>query len=93
LEQYFYHILSSLTINDMNLLAILYERESDVSFKAITKQELSLISNLTEYKFKKSIHRLEALNFIDVLVDGKQHAVFITRYGKIALEKNLEGDD
>lgn len=92
MDSYLNHIISSLTIHDMNTLAVLEKLEATATFKSITKKMLIEETKLSEFKFRKTINRLEAIKFISVIKDGKTHRVCLTEYGELALNKNLRGD-
>jgi RIO-like serine/threonine protein kinase len=93
MEKYTDYIVASLTANDMKILAVLETLEANATFKSITRNMLKERSELTDFKFRKSLNRLEALMFIVVLKDGKAHRVYVTEFGEVALNKNLEEDE
>jgi RIO-like serine/threonine protein kinase len=93
MENYTEHIISSLTANDMKILAVLETLEANATFKSVTRHMLRERSELTDFKFRKALNRLEALKFIAVSKEGKAHRVYVTEFGEEALNKNLEEDE
>lgn len=91
MDYYFDNIVTNLTFNDMAVLTTLSDKEADAVFKAISYSIINKEANLTTFQLKKTLMRLEALKFIEILSTEKQHKVFITAYGYLALNKNLEG--
>lgn len=85
MEDYLSDIISSLSFQEMKILAILSEKESDAPFKAISRQELMHESELSVSVFQKYLERLEVTKTIEVLKDGKKHRIYISKYGKLAL--------
>lgn len=90
MEEYFHHILKSLTIEDVSILGILYDEDANSKVKAIKSPLLYGRSDTSEAKYRKVIGRLTSLNFIEINSDYKEHSLFITEYGKKALELTIE---
>lgn len=90
-NDYFKSVVSSLTVDDMNVLEILYRKESDAAFKAMSNSEVLQSSGLSEATYRRIIYRLEANKFIEIINVKKQNALYITRYGVEAILKSVEG--
>jgi RIO-like serine/threonine protein kinase len=90
---YFEHIVSRLTLDDMQILAMLSDKDFTASFKAVKKKEIFELLGFSEANYRKTIYRLDALNFIETLTGVKEHKIYITNYGLLAIQKSLEGDD
>lgn len=48
---------------------------------------------LSEAQFKKSLNRLEALNFVEIATGQKQHQLFISEYGIQAIQLITEMEE
>lgn len=90
IEYYFNHIVSKLTIDDMNILGILTDNDATATFKAMKKKDVHLKSGLSEANYRKIIYRLDAINFIETVTGNKEHMYYITTFGRKAVEKSLE---
>lgn len=58
-----------------------YDEGADLKFKSIRKKTIQAKTQLTDATFRKGINRLEALQFINIVKNSKEHTVFITQYG------------
>lgn len=92
MESYLSHVVSNLTIHDMKVMATLANLEATAIFKSVKKNYLLEKSGLSEFKFRKSLERLDAVRFITIVKDGKNHRICITNFGQLALNQNLEGE-
>lgn len=90
-NNYFHHIVSKLTIDDMNILGILTDQDATATFKALKKRDVYERSGLTEANFRKIIYRLDAINFIETVTGSKEHMYYITSFGLSAIDQSLEG--
>lgn len=90
---YFDHIISKLTINDMSILGVLADNQANVAFKAMRKKDVFDQLKMSEANFRKSLYRLEANQFIEVDTVDREHKLYITEYGQIALNQSLEEEE
>lgn len=90
-EDYFDHVVSSLTFEDMQLLGTLYAQEATASFKSLKTSTVQELTGLTEATYRRTVSRLLANRFIEIIPVKKQNSVYITQYGIAALMKNVEG--
>lgn len=90
-ENYFKHIVSRLTIDEMNVLGILTDNDATATFKAMRKKEVFDRSCLSEANFRKIIYRLDAVNFIETVSGNKEHMYYITQFGLMAIDESLDG--
>lgn len=90
MHEYFDHVVESLNIDDISVLGILADNDATAKFKAMRKKDVFSRSGLTEAKYRKVLHRLDALNFIEVVIGGKEHKFYINDFGLFAIEKSLE---
>lgn len=88
---YFLTVVNSLKIDEVTILGFLQDQDADMEFKAIKRGYLFEISKLTEANFRKTLNRLEALQFVKISVGGKEHHVYISPFGKEALSISVEG--
>lgn len=91
MESYFKDVVSSLTIDDMKILGVLYDKEADVGFKAIVNSEVVTASGLSEATYRRIVYRLVANKFIEIINVKKQNALYITQYGVNAILQSVEG--
>jgi predicted MarR family transcription regulator len=90
LENYFEHIMKSLTIEDVGILHILLEEDATAKVKSLRNVSLYERSQTTEAKYRKILNRLIATSFIETNTDYKEHSIFITEFGINAFEQTLE---
>lgn len=90
MEQYFYDVVSSLSIEDMNVLGVLYDNDATATFKSMMTTQVSEGSGLSEATYRKIIYRLIGNKFIQVVTLKRQHSMFITQYGIQALKTSLK---
>lgn len=90
MEQYFQDVVSSLSIEDMNVLGILYDNEAKASFRAMRNVEVLIASGLTAATFRRIMYRLIANRFVETMLGKKSHSLYITQYGVAALKASLE---
>lgn len=91
MDFYFEEVVSQLHVEDLSILAQLQQNDADAKFKAIKNKHLMELTELSEFKYKKSLERLKALQFVDCVHDEQNKKIFITRYGIEALQKSLKG--
>lgn len=91
MHNYFNHIIENLTIDDLKVLGILSDEDATARFKALKRNYLSEVSNLTQAELRRIIYRLEALDFISVERIGKEHKFYLTNCGQMALNISLNG--
>lgn len=92
MDTYFASVIDNLTRNDLYILGLLSDEGADLKFKSIRKKTIQAKTQLTDATFRKSIDRLEALQFINIVKNSKEHTIFITQYGQEALRYQLEGE-
>jgi RIO-like serine/threonine protein kinase len=90
MEQYFQDVVSSLSLDDMNVLGALFDQDATAGFKAVQNIDVQQKAKLTEATFRKVLYRLIANKFINVVTLTRQHSLYITSYGVEALKKSLE---
>lgn len=88
--EYFDLVVKSLTLEDSHVLGILYEQDATAKVKAMISKNVSLQGNLSEAKFRKIVGRLQALIFVNINSDYKEHSMYITEYGLKALHQILD---
>lgn len=86
MDHYFLSLIERLSLHEIEILNRLTSSESINRFSAKTKKELFTESGLSEAKFRKTLYRLEALNFIEIVAGSKEHLVFVTEYGQNAIQ-------
>lgn len=90
-EDYFNSVVSSLTMDDMRLLGILYDNEANAVFKAMKNAELLEAANLSDAVYRRTICRLNASKLIENASLQKMHMLYITEFGMSAIKANIEG--
>lgn len=88
--EYFQHIVSKLTLDDMKILGILSDQDANALFKSIKKKAIQEMTNISVASFRKSMDRLEASGLIELDTRSKEHKLYISEYGKEALKQQLE---
>jgi RIO-like serine/threonine protein kinase len=84
LNGYFETIVKSLSKDDLLILAILQEGNSNLSFKAITRNQLMEQSKLTIFRLKQSVTRLSAQALIKEVFNSRAKSYFLTEFGLAA---------
>lgn len=92
-EAYFENITKKMTIEEMNVLAFLYEKDANASFKAVKRQQIQETIQLSPTEFRKVIEKLTAVQFIDIVYGKKEHRVFLTVFGQEALEQSIDEEE
>lgn len=90
MNDYFIYTISKLSFDEMYILGYLLDHSSDSKFKSIKKSIIQQNLNLTLAKLRKSLCTLEAKSLIEIDNSSKEHGIFITNYGKLALEQQLK---
>ena len=90
MNTYFQHIVSKLTYNEMVILGLLHDQQANAVFKSITKKNAHESTELSLAEFRKSLIRLEANGFIETCSSQKEHRIFITNFGLVALNEQLK---
>lgn len=91
MNNHFVSLVSRLTLDDIEILNTLTSTESLSRFSARTKKEVQEGAKITEAKLRKSIVRLDAMNFIEVVPGGREHLLYVTEYGQQAIQHISEG--
>lgn len=90
LNDYFDHIFRQLTIEEVAVLGILLDRDATAAFKSVRRSQLYESSDMSLATFRKTIDKLKATSFIEAVTARKEHKVYLTSYGLLALEKSLK---
>lgn len=91
-ENYFLHIVNRLTIDDISVLGVLIDNKATAPFKAMKKKELSEVADISEANLRKTIYRLDVANFVETVTGIREHKLYVTDLGVLAIEKSLEGE-
>lgn len=91
MTNYFQEVTKSLTLNDMNVLAVLYDSEANASYKAMKNVELLEKTRLSEANYRKIIYRLAANKFVEIVNHQKFKTIYITTFGIEAIHTVLKG--
>lgn len=83
-SDYFHSVVTKLNCEDVAILIILMERNAISHFKSIGNQSVFELSSLTEAKYRRTINRLNALDFVQTSHIGKERLLFLTQYGEAA---------
>lgn len=87
---YFTFITDRLTHDDLSMLNTLYSEDSTNVLKALSKKRLLEQTQMSDFTFKRSLSRLEAMGFVEIANGKKHHQYFIAYFGKLAIEKITE---
>jgi RIO-like serine/threonine protein kinase len=89
-EAYFQQITESLDSTDLMVLNYLKSMDATIKFKAIRNTKLQEEVGFTDAQYRKTITRLTSIKFVKVNTTNKEHALFITEYGDLALNAMLQ---
>lgn len=89
-NEYFDHIVKHLTIEEMSILAVLYDMDATAAFKAMKRTDILEQSKLSIARFRKTIGKLVSTCLVDVVTGAKEQKVFLTQYGIEALEPMVQ---
>lgn len=84
MDGYFETIVRSLSKDDLLILAILQEGNSNLSFKSFTRTQLMEQSQLTIFRLKQSVTRLSAQALIEEVFNQRAKSYFLTEFGLAA---------
>jgi hypothetical protein len=91
MEQYFIDVIKDLSLDDMKLLGALHDQEATAGFKSLNNCEALIASGLSQATYRKVFYRLAANKFITTVTQKRQHSIYITQYGIVALQITLKG--
>nr|WP_156736402.1 hypothetical protein [Mycobacterium sp. E3298] len=89
MEQYFNDVVESLTIEDIQLLSILFDNDATAAFKSLKSKDVLQITGYSEAVYRRVLNRLTANKFVGVISLNKQHGLYISGYGVSAISKSL----
>lgn len=81
MNEYFNTVVSRIKAEDILLLNILAKEGSTAVYKALPRSRLTDLSELTEANFRKVLHKLQALCFIEIDNSSKESLIYLTSYG------------
>lgn len=90
MDNYFLSIVESLSLEEIEILNMLTCKESTSKYSAQVKREVFKNSKLSEANFRKIVNRLEAMNYIEVASGSKEHLLYVTEYGQMAIQTIFE---
>jgi RIO-like serine/threonine protein kinase len=85
-EEYFKDIVLNLSPEDLTIISVLNEKEAKAPFKAVRSQLVHQTCGLTESKYRRSISKLISLLLISSKTERKEHSLYITHYGLLAMD-------
>lgn len=89
MDQYFYDVVDSLSMEEMSVLGILYDNQATVTFKSMNTTDVAGRCSLSDATYRKIMYRLSGNRFIELVKMKRQHSMYITHYGIEALRKSL----
>lgn len=93
MNDYFYSIVKSTSLDELQILGYLFDQEATETFKAIPRRDVITHLNLTKTKAQNLLTVLESKKFIEVRREAHSHKLVINEFGQIALEESLKGAD
>lgn len=90
MKSHFSSLIERLTLDDIEILNSLTSQESISRFSAKTKKEIQDFTKISESKFRKTLCRLEAMNFIEIVPGNREHLLFVTDFGQSAIQNIYE---
>ncbi|MET3505588.1 hypothetical protein [Halalkalibacter oceani] len=88
---YFEAIASDLSNNEIMILGILMDHDSDAPFKALKRKDLKKKIDWSQATFNKTIMSLETKKLIGILRNQMTHDIYITNFGVKSVHYSLEG--
>lgn len=92
MNEYFYSIIKNLDLNDLTVLGTMGDNNSTFAFKGKTFSQLEQETDLTIFKLKQTLTRLQCLLFVKSTISDKTKTFFLTELGELAIQKSLEGE-
>ena len=90
MSDYFENVVRKLTIEDVRILSWLLAEDATAAFKAIKRSSVFEGINLSATSFRKTLSKLEAINFIGMVTNAKEHKLYLTQFGQRAVTKATE---
>jgi DNA-binding MarR family transcriptional regulator len=90
---YFKSIVESLNQEDLIVLNELYSNDATSNYKSYPKQLLNDHSKLSTSIFRKTICRLEAMGFIFTSFTKKNHMLFLSDFGLMAINEIINENE
>ena len=87
MSDYFENVVRKLTIEDLSVLGWLLEEDATAVFKAIKRSNVSEAIDLSATSFRKTLGKLEAIDFIGMVTSAKEHKMYLTEFGQQAVTK------
>jgi predicted transcriptional regulator len=88
---YFEALVESLSQEDLLFLNELYSNDATSNYKSISKDSIMGKTNLTQAAFRKTVTRMEVINFVFVCRTQKSPMYSLTDWGLLAINKITEG--
>jgi hypothetical protein len=89
-DNYFDHIVNRLRLDDIGMLAKLFDEDATVPFKAMSKKTILEELKISEANLRKTIYRLEAVDFVQAVTGIKEHKIYITELGALAIQEQFK---
>lgn len=93
MSSYFDYISSKLTLDEMLILGYLNDKQANTAFKSVKRKQILEEIKLTMSRFRNALLKLDASGFIETVTGTKEHRIYVTEYGQMALSKQLQEEE
>jgi RIO-like serine/threonine protein kinase len=91
-DNYFEHIVNNLKLDDFGVLGRLYDNDATIPFKAMSKKTVIEQTKMSEANLRKTLYRLEAVDFVRAVTGCKEHKIYLTGYGLLAMQETFQDE-
>ncbi|WP_080845580.1 hypothetical protein [Cytobacillus gottheilii] len=93
MDKYFNAIVDGLNLQDIEVLNVLTSTRATSLLSAITRKEVNDKVSYSEAIFRKTLQRLEAIKFVNVVTGNKEHSIYATEFGQNAINLIAERNE
>lgn len=91
-KEYFYEVVNQLSLNEVKILAYLYNKEANSQISAIKTGEISEYLNVSRSTCGRLINKLIIASFIRQVNNSRNYSVYITAFGLACLDIKSDGE-
>jgi predicted transcriptional regulator len=88
---YFHELVKKLGKNDLLVINTLYTNEAINKLSALDRTKIILDTGIRDYSLRKTLERLESMQFIEVSKSNRHYEFYLTEHGINAVNKLTEG--
>lgn len=91
MQDYFQHVASCLTMDDLKVLGVLYDNDATAGYSAMKNADVLSATKLSEATYRRIVYRLSANKFVEIVTQQKMHMLYITQFGTSAINTTMKG--